>query len=175
MPKSQSMEWVDTTNREYLRQLQERMDYLSRPRTGSDAIALEKAQTRADNVLRMHNTSAPPPVLGETPERYRQRLLSHIGRYTSAYRGTRFDSVQGAVLDTVEDAVYTDARATARDPSTVPPGQLRAVEEQDAYGRTITRYVGDIGAFLSPYVHKGVSATVNTNATTYQTVARNER
>ncbi len=118
----------------------------------SERDALAAAQTRADGVAAMFGDRAPPPIPGETAVDYRKRMVSRFQRHSDRFKGTRLDTVDAATLDLVEDQVFADAVANARAPGDVTPGVLIPYVTRDPAGREITRFHGDVGAFLAPFV-----------------------
>ena len=117
----------------------------------SDFIA---AQAKADRVARAYNDSAPPPLAGERLLDYRARLASMYQKYSGAFKNSDLHKIGDAsAMSGIEDTIYNDAMTEARHPTaaSLKPGQLRAVGTQDASGRTITRYHGDISAFMDQF------------------------
>jgi hypothetical protein len=116
-----------------------------------DHQALQAAQKRADAVMSMTGRGAPPPAVGEHADQYRRRLLSMMQKHSPTLANANVGSMDSTTLAVVEDQIYQDAaQAAYRSDST--PGVLRAVEERDVSGRLVTRYVGDVGAFIAPFV-----------------------
>jgi hypothetical protein len=123
--------------------------------SGSDRDALATAQTRADSVAAMLGDRAPPALAGELPIDYRKRLLKRFAPHSPRFKDTRFDSMDNGTLTTVEDVVYVDAANSARAVGDATPGVLIPIEERWRDGRTVTKFVGDVGAFLAPYTSGG--------------------
>lgn len=120
------------------------------PRADIDALAA--IQSRADSVAAMYGDRASPPISGEAVLDYRRRMLKRFQPHSARFKNTRFDALDEATITTVEDQVYADAVNSARETQAATPGVLVPVESQDRSGRTITKYHGDIGAFLAPFV-----------------------
>jgi hypothetical protein len=123
-----------------------------------DPRPYEEAQRRADAVATLHGVSAPPPILGESAIAYRRRLLSKFQGFSPTFGKANVNFVDAPTLALLEDRIYADA-AQARHDAT--PGELRAVESRDAAGRLITRFHGDVGAFLAPFVSHGQRVKIN--------------
>lgn len=120
------------------------------PATERDALAA--AQNRADSVAAMFGDRPPAPIPGETSLDYRRRLLKRFAPHSPRFKDSRFDGLDPSILTTVEDQVYADASNSARNVARSTPGRLIPFEERDRAGRVITRFHGDIGAFLAPFV-----------------------
>jgi hypothetical protein len=67
-----------------------------------------------------------------------------------------------ATLGVVEDVVYADAVEAGK--NRAAPGRLVEVKHRDAAGREITKYYGDISAFMAPFTHRGITGRFNPNA-----------
>lgn len=107
------------------------------------------AQIKCDRVAHAFGDSAPPPLAGERLHDYRARLASLYQRFSKSFKNANLSRVGDPVaLSAVEDAIYNDALAEAKHPTSasLKPGELRAVVTLDAANRPITRYVGGDGA-----------------------------
>ena len=135
-----------------IRHLETQLDILRRPRTTAELDELSAAQSRADHVAAQFGTTAPPPVPGEAPSSYRRRLLSKFQQHSEPFKDARLDGLPAEVLGAVEERIFADAVAAAKDPASYKPGELRAIQEPDASGRVITRYVGDAHAWMVPFM-----------------------
>jgi hypothetical protein len=124
--------------------------------------ALAAAQTRADSVAAFHNERVSWPVLGETSVEYRRRLLENFKSHSPQFKRSRFDSMDPATLGVVEDVVYADAVEAGK--NRAAPGRLVEVKHRDAAGREITKYYGDISAFMAPFMRRGITGKFNPNA-----------
>jgi hypothetical protein len=122
--------------------------------TERDPRPYEVAQRRADAVAALHADRAPDPILGESPLDYRKRLLRRFQGFSPGFEKTNFFAADAASLDVLESKIYRDAEQAAYRPD-AQPGVLRAVESRDAAGRLITKYVGDVGEFIAPFVQDG--------------------
>jgi transposase InsO family protein len=113
--------------------------------------ALARAQTRADSVAAMFGDRAPPPIAGETSLDYRRRMLKRFQKHSPTFAKTRFDALDLSIVESVEDRVYADAHESAKQPGDAVSGVLIPVVTREG-GRDVTRFHGDIGAFLDPFV-----------------------
>lgn len=129
--------------RSQLDYMQNKLAELTRPRPAEERNQLAAAQSRADSVARLFGSTAPQPVPGETPLRYRQRLLGNFQKHSPKLAKADMARVDADALGAVEDIIYADAAAASRDPASFRPGEMRAVTERDPAGREITRWVGD--------------------------------
>jgi hypothetical protein len=129
--------------------------------------ALAAAQHRADGVMaQLGGERAPAPVPGEASIDYRRRLANKLKKYSTRFKESRFDAYDPAALDLVEGEVYADAVASAKSAAGTTPGVLVPHVERDISGRQITRFYGDVGAFLEPFVpmsHQVVKINRNPN------------
>lgn len=111
------------------------------------------AQQQCETVAQAFGDSAGAPrwLNGETLTDYRRRLLTKYKPHSAKWKDADLSALTGAVLDNIEQQVYADAVAAARNPANVEEGMLREVHETDRTGRQITRFIGDIDAFLQPF------------------------
>jgi hypothetical protein len=114
-----------------------------------DRADMAAAQRRADAVACLHGDTAPDPRPGESVLGYRKRLLErfkkHSPDYVAVSVGAYYDS---ATIGLIEDRIYADAeRAAVRSDNS---GTLRPVVTRE-FGRLITTFHGDVGAFLEPF------------------------
>jgi len=119
---------------------------------GTERDALATAQSRADSVSAMLGDRAPAPMAGETSLDYRRRLVKRFAPHSPTLKAARFDSLDDGTLTLLEDRVYADAANAARTTGDASPGVLIPFEERDRSGRFITKYYGDIGAFMAPFM-----------------------
>ena len=129
----------------------------------SERDALAAAQARADSVAAMFGDRAPPPIPGETPLAYRKRQLRRFQPHSERFKATDLGPLDEATIGTVEDVVYADSVAAARAPAAERVGVLVPFEERDRAGRTITRYAGDIGAWMAPFMSGATVGKINRN------------
>jgi len=134
---------------------------LDTPMPAAERDALAVAQARADSVEAKFGTTALPPVPGETSIQYRKRMLAHFQKHSPAYRNMRAEMVDATMLDAVESQVYADAAAHATDPANYKPGELRAIQERDAAGRLVTKWVGDWHAAFGAFCSGGQVGKIN--------------
>jgi len=121
-------------------------------RCDADETAYADAQARADGVYAMFGKSAPRRMDGEKLMDYRRRLARPHQTHSAAYKDAKLDTVtDAAVFKAVEDAIYHDAAAASRTPGVYGAGQLIAMTSRDAAGRTITKFGGDVEAFLGDF------------------------
>lgn len=135
-----------------LQSLESQVKGIKRETSREDVDALANVQARADSVSAMFGERASPPMPGETVLDYRKRVVGKFKRHSNRFKDTRFDSLDGATLDAVEEIVYHDAVEAARATGEAVPGLLVPFVERDSAGRQITRFHGDVGAFLAPFV-----------------------
>lgn len=125
--------------------------------------ALALAQSRADSVAAMFGDRASPPIPGERPIDYRKRQLGRFQKHSARFKDSRLDSLDEAMLGPIEDIVYADAVQAAKSPTVGSPGQLIPIVTRDQAGRQITRFGGDIGAFMAPFMTGATVGRINRN------------
>jgi 8-oxo-dGTP pyrophosphatase MutT (NUDIX family) len=112
------------------------------------------AQVKANKVAQAYGDAAPSPMTGERLLDYRARLATQYKRFSKAFQNADLHKIGDAsAMSGIEDAIYLDALAEARHPTaaSLAPGQLRAITTMDASNRPITRYHGDISAFMDQF------------------------
>jgi predicted RNase H-like nuclease (RuvC/YqgF family) len=134
-----------------------RITSLTTPLSVSDRDALSSAQARWDSVAQMLGDSIPAPLHGESPIAYRQRLASRFQKHSERMKSVRLDSLEGAMLDMAEERIRMDAQAFARSPAAVTAGKLTPRRYNDAAGRQITEWDGDMDGWLGFFKHQGQS------------------
>lgn len=120
----------------------------------SERDALARAQSRADSVAAMFGDRASAPIPGEKPIDYRKRQLVRFQKHSERFKTSRFDSLDDAMLTPVEDIVYADAVAAAKQPGTSAPGTLVPITTREG-GRDVTRFNGDPMAWMSTFMTGG--------------------
>lgn len=141
--------------------IEKRVANVRREVPGEEAAALAQAQTRADSVMAQLGGRASPPIAGETPLEYRRRMLRDIAPYAPQFKNSRFGSLDHASVEVIEPRVYADATNAAHAAADARPGVLVPFEERDVSGRLITKFHGDIAAFLAPFTLNGQSGRIN--------------
>jgi hypothetical protein len=112
------------------------------------------AQIKANRVANAYGDSAPAPLVGESLLDYRARLATQYKRFSKAFQNSDLHKIGDAsAMSGIEDAIYNDAMTEATHPTaaSLKPGQLRAITTMDASNRPITRYAGDISAFMDQF------------------------
>ncbi|WP_186263304.1 NUDIX domain-containing protein [Burkholderia gladioli] len=146
----------------------ERMDgriaSMTKPLSTEDRDALATAQMRADSVMQMFGQSAAQPLHGESPIDYRRRLAAKLQSHSSDMKGVKLDSIDGPAFKLVEDRIYADAQSAALNPAAAPAGRLIPLVSRDEAGRQITRFTGDIDAWMGYFKAPGVVCKVNRQA-----------
>ena len=150
--KDSAMARENAEMKERLARLERQLKGITTELPTAERDALAAAQARADSVAAMFGDRAPPAISGETSVDYRKRLLSRFQKHSPTFKDTRLTAFDSATLAAVEDRVYADALSSARAPGDATPGMLIPFEERDRAGRIITRYHGDIAAFMEPFI-----------------------
>jgi hypothetical protein len=115
------------------------------PAPHGDYVAVQMA---ADRLHQAYGDSAGAtrPLIGESLDQYRRRLMQPWKRYSAAWKDVDLQPFAGAALEQVEKQVYADAMSEASNPINFQPGVLTEYFDTDRTGRRITRFRGDPGA-----------------------------
>jgi hypothetical protein len=102
-------------------------------------------QERYDDALQPLGVRANAPVLGQDILDYRRNELVRIKKLLPddhELRRVQIRQLPTAALDTFEPQYLRECRATAYRADTVPLGQMRRVEDIDANGLKIVKWIG---------------------------------
>lgn len=139
--------------------LQAQVNALLKPASYEDRDVLSRAKSRADSVYGMFGDHAPDALHGETPIAYRKRLAAGLRKYSGKFKDyTIHDSLDETAFGAIEDLIYNDAVAAAKDPrvfaDAAHAGGLIKRVTRDELGRTRTEYHGStrvgLGLFVAP-------------------------
>ncbi|NDU92426.1 MAG: NUDIX hydrolase, partial [Ferrovum sp.] len=72
----------------------------------------------------------------------------------------KLDAIEGPTFDLVEKTIYADAHTAALNPAEATTGRLIPMVERDSAGRQITRFAGDIKAFMAPFMAPGQTVAI---------------
>jgi len=124
--------------------------------TDQDYDNFAQIQSRADTVYLLHGKSAPRPINGETPMAYRRRLLLGLKEHDPIFKDNdlRVAAVDETLMKVAEESIYKTAADAARNPATVPLGQLREHVEQRG-GHTYHRFYGRPVSWMAPFAPVG--------------------
>lgn len=145
-----------------IRTMQAQIEALTKPVSYEERDQLAAAQARADAVAQLFGEHVEGPLPAESATSYRKRVLTRFQKHSDRFKNVRIDSLSGPVLDEVERVVYADAQAAALAPEALPAGVLIPVRSRDAAGREITRFHGDMDAWLGHFKTPGQSVRINT-------------
>lgn len=161
---SQRLSRENAELREQIKRMNGTLSTLTKPLSTEDRDALATAQMRADSVMQMFGQSAAQPLHGESPIDYRRRLAAKLQSHSSDMKGVKLDSIDGPAFKLVEDRIYADAQSAALNPAAAPAGRLIPIVSRDEAGRQITRFTGDIDAWMGHFKAPGVVCKVNRQA-----------
>ncbi|VWD20702.1 NUDIX hydrolase [Burkholderia contaminans] len=150
--------------RAHIKRMDGTLSTLTKPLSAEDRDALASAQMRADSVMQMFGQNATAPLHGESPIEYRRRLASKLAPHSSEMKGVKLDALDGAAFKLVEDRIYADAQTAALNPASAPAGRLIPIISRDEAGRQITRFSGDIAAWMQHFTAPGVVCKLNRQA-----------
>jgi 8-oxo-dGTP pyrophosphatase MutT (NUDIX family) len=121
--------------------------------TDDDRAKFADVQARADVAYNAFALRAPAPLLNEQLGDYRRRLASGLKQHSPNWKDVDLVAMQDdASFGVIENQVYTDSMATARNPTDVPFGQLRPFKRDDGTGmRQITEYQGDPRSWMQAF------------------------
>ncbi len=123
-----------------------------KPMPEEEAAKMADAQAKADSVYSAFGESAPRPMMGESLLAYKKRLAGKMQVHSPRAKSVNIGAIADAsVLEMVEATIYADALEVAGKPAAIPAGVLREVSRQDATGRKITEFQGDVSAWTAPF------------------------
>lgn len=141
--------------------LQKQLSATTRPLSSEDRDELARVQARADSVMQMFGDSATPPLHGESPIEYRRRMAAKLQKHSTDMKDAKLDSIEGAMFKIAEDKIYADAQMAANSPAAIRPGVLIPHVSTDEAGRRITRFSGDMNAWMAPFKATGAAFKIN--------------
>ena len=110
------------------------------------------AQAKADSVMAAFGKAASRALKGESLTAYRKRLMRGLQSYSDSFKSVNLATIQDDnLLAMAEKTIYADAMNAARSPTTYADGQLFEINERDRSGRTITKFRGDVDAWLGDF------------------------
>ena len=113
--------------------------------------AYADAQAKADSVLAAFGKSASRPLRGESVVSYRKRLLRGLQGYSDAYKSVNLRSISdAALLEIAEKQIFADALAVAKSPVAYGDALVER-RTTDRAGRTVSTFVGSVGAWLDQF------------------------
>ncbi|OZA85979.1 MAG: hypothetical protein B7X56_05405 [Burkholderiales bacterium 34-67-9] len=131
------------------------------PMSASDRDELAKAQARADSLARMLGDEVTAALGGEKPIAYRKRLAARFQKHSPSVKTVKLDSLDAESFAVIEERIYADAMQAALNPNDGTAGRLIPQVYRDSSGREITKFHGDIGAWMAPFMSPGLSAVIN--------------
>ena len=124
-------------------QIAELSTRVPRPVSDDEWSTLVGLQSRADDALVPLGKRAPRPFNGETPVAYRRRVAEMLRPYSSRWKAIPVNSITDAAFESVvEGQIYADAAVSARTPTDLDGGRIRAVQKHSTSGHQVTEFVG---------------------------------
>jgi hypothetical protein len=142
--------------RKLIASMNARLNRATQPLSAADRDELAKTQARADSLAQMFGDSVTPPLAGETPIEYRRRMAAKFQKHSAGVKNVKLDALDAESFGVIEGLIYSDAQAAAMKPGSPVKGRLIAIKSTDEAGRTITRYQGDMDAWLAPFKAPGM-------------------
>ena len=119
------------------------------PYSRDDLLRVQSAarvyQARADDAFSPWGFRAKEPVIGEDPDRYRRRLMIQAKRQlpeTHALQKVTVNRLPTDALEPYETLFFKACKESATRPDSVPPGELRRIEEIEPNGTKTVKWVG---------------------------------
>ncbi len=124
------------------------------PLTNEEANAIAKAHHRADAAYAMLNERAPMHIAGEKPLAYRRRLADGLRKFTKTHANEPIhDSVTGRAFDLVENEIYAEALAEAKNPTRNDSiGTLIETKSVGLGGKQVSKFTGDPNVAWAPFM-----------------------
>jgi hypothetical protein len=116
-----------------------------------DATEFALIQEQADNLLRLHNQSAPRAMDGENLVSYKRRLASKVQQVTPNLKDINLNDARGSAFDLLQKQIYDEARREAIRPTTIPKGEMREMRKFDDTGRPFYEWQGSPKAWLGDF------------------------
>lgn len=114
--------------------------------------AFADCQAKADSVYSAFGKSAPRAMSGENLTAYRKRMVRGLQAHSDEMKNVNINLIKDdAMLDVVENRVYSDALTASRGTSSFAKGQLVEIKKVDQAGRTVTEFRGDMAAWLDDF------------------------
>jgi len=125
----------------------------------ADYAAMADAQAKADSVYSAFGDSAPRPLQGEDLLSYRRRLATGLKGHSANWKGVDLSALSADVVSVAEGQIYADAATSARRPTNLAAGSVRAIKHTDSAGHTVVEYVGDSAALFDAFSHRRQAVT----------------
>lgn len=135
-----------------LKTIEELTTMVRQPIADADRAGLAEVQSRADAIRIQLGERAEVPLVGESVANYRRRMLTKIQPLSSRWKDIDLSEFKSdASFANVEEQIYADATESARSPSNIAEGSIRAVRKTSETGHVITDYVGNGAHFVQAF------------------------
>jgi DNA polymerase III gamma/tau subunit len=115
----------------------------------SDAEAMATEQVKADSAFSAIGQKAPSPHAGELSADYIKRTLSIMQKYAPSFAQANIRAIaDSATLKTMQNAIFDEAKKEFERKVTNTPGRLIEMVRNDAAGRPVRTYQGDMDTWL---------------------------
>jgi hypothetical protein len=124
-------------------------------------------QSRCDDSVQPWGIRAPALVAGAPLDDYRRDLLILAKKRLPEdheLRRVQVRQLPDSALPVFEDKIYAVCKASAMRPDSVPPGELRRVEEVDRNGLKVIKWIGQ-RCFTDQFTQPGRSVRIRSPAT----------
>jgi hypothetical protein len=102
-------------------------------------------QARADDAFAPWGMRAKEPTIGEDPDRYRRKLMIQAKNQLPEgheFRNITVNRLPADALEAYEPLFFKACREAAFRPDSVPPNEMRRVEDVDQNGMKIVKWIG---------------------------------
>lgn len=119
--------------------------------TDKDYDDFARVQAAADAVFQQFGQTAPRPMQGEIVIGYRKRLAGLLKEHDPRWKDVDLNAVatDEKAFGIIEEQIYKAAMDAAKNPASVPVGELRAVTTRRPTGHLETRFYGSPGAWMA--------------------------
>ena len=108
-------------------------------------------RSKADEILRQQNRSAPRPFPEERLSQYEKRLTDEVRKIAPSFKDVNLYEASGTAFNFLKSQVYEDAQREALRPTQIPDGELREVKRYDQSGRVSYEYFGKPSTWMNQF------------------------
>lgn len=109
------------------------------------------AHAKAEKICRAFGKAAPDAAPRETSLQYRKRLAQVFQSLSPEWKAFDVRPLDQNSFEKIESRIYADAAQEAREPTSVPTGQIVERFETDPTGRRTRKFFGDAATIWGPF------------------------